>query len=340
MNFANLKNQVENIKMPPKMKREIILTCHKEIKQDEIKKERLSFHWFIKGFASALIAVVLIFTGISAVVANVPEAYCAVYYISPKTAQFFMPVEMSCVKDGIKMNVESVYIAGSTAKIWVSLQDLTGNRVDETMDLNDSYSIYSTVDYSAHCQMNSYSESEKKATYLIEIESHNGENITKDKVTFMVNNFISGEEKFAGIVKNIDLSTVESNPNIKTIEFTDNLDGERKIKTVLDQNLSIPAPVNNIEITGMGYIDGKLHIQVCCKDFLKTNSHFVLYLDENGNSKIPPSESFSFDDSNNRIYEYVFEKIDNPENYKLFGSFYNNNNYTEGPWIVTFYLEK
>lgn len=340
MNFNSLKKQVEMIKMPQNMRREIISSCYEEIKRDERKKERFSFNCFVKSFAAALIAMVFIFIGISALIANVPEVYCAVYYISPRTAQFFMPVEMSCVKDGIKMNVESVYIKGSTAKIWVSLQDLTGNRVDETTDLNDSYGIYSAVDYSSHCQMNSYNETEKKATYLIEIESHNGENINKDKVTFMLGNFISEKEKFAGIVENIDLTTAELNPKNKTIEFIDNFDGERKTKTVLDQNLSISSPVNNIEITGIGYVDGKLHVQVCCKDHLKTGSYLWLYLDENGKARKAPSEIFSFDDLNNRIYEYVFEETDSINNYQLYGRFSTGNNYTEGPWTVTFNLEE
>ena len=39
------------------------------------------------------------------------------------------------------MEVEAVYVHADTAEIYLSMQDLTEERIDETVDLFDSYSI-------------------------------------------------------------------------------------------------------------------------------------------------------------------------------------------------------
>lgn len=340
MNFYDLKKQAEIIKMSENMKIEIISQCFEKSKFYGRKNESHIFVWVVKKLAAAIIAVMFLFTGVSALVINVPEAYYAMYYISPEAAQFLMPVEMSCIKNGIKMNVESILINGSTAKAVVSLQDLTDNRIDSSVDLNDSYGIFTPIDCASHCKKLSYSEEEKKAVFLVEMESLNGENFENEKITFMINSFLSGKETFTGTVKNIDLSAADRNPKVETIEFIDNFDGEKKVKTILAQDIFLNLPVNNIEITGYGYVDEKLHIQITCENYLETNSYLQIYLNEQDKPVISFSECYSFDNAGNRVYEYIFEDIENPENCQVFGRFFSYSSLTKGSWKVTFVLEE
>ena len=81
---------------------------------------------------------------------------------------------MSCEDDGIKMEVISAYINADKADIYISMQDMTDERIDETTDLFDSYSINRPFSSSATCERMSYDEETKTATFLISITQWGG----------------------------------------------------------------------------------------------------------------------------------------------------------------------
>lgn len=106
--------------------------------------------------------MVIVLTATPVLATNVTAIYKLMYYVSPTISQFFMPVQKSCENNGIKMEVVSAYIHDDTAKIYITMQDLIGERVDETTDLNDSYSINRPFRSSSMCQNVGYEESTKK----------------------------------------------------------------------------------------------------------------------------------------------------------------------------------
>ena len=63
----------------------------------------------------------------------------------------FLPVQKSDTNNGIKMEVVSADIRGDTARIYITMQDLIGDRVDETIDLYDSYDIRLPFDGTGFC---------------------------------------------------------------------------------------------------------------------------------------------------------------------------------------------
>ena len=69
------------------------------------------------------------------------SAYEALYTFFPGAAEFFSPVNESCVDNGIEMCVKAIYVHDDSADIYISMKDLTGDRIDETTDLFDSYEI-------------------------------------------------------------------------------------------------------------------------------------------------------------------------------------------------------
>ena len=71
--------------------------------------------------------------------------------------------------NGIRLTVDSVYLHSDTVEVYVALQDLTGDRLDETTDLFDSYRINRGFDCSATCSRVGYDAQTRTARFLISI---------------------------------------------------------------------------------------------------------------------------------------------------------------------------
>ena len=96
---------------------------------------------------------------------------------------------MSCEDNGIKFEVISAYVEGNEAKIFISVQDIDGDRIDETTDLFDNFSINTPFDCSSSCENISYDTETKTATFLISISQWNEKDIIGEKITFCVRRF-------------------------------------------------------------------------------------------------------------------------------------------------------
>lgn len=282
--------------------------------------------------------------------ANVPAIYELMYLVSPQVAQFFVPVQESCEDNGIRMEVVSAYIHGNTAEIYVTLQDLTGDRVDETTDLFDSYSIRRAFDSAATCQLVGYDEETKTASFLILITEWGGHNITGSKLTFSVREFISRKTSLEDVEVSIDLAQVAEATATQTVravgrgganlsKYTADLSN-----SALVPGPSIYTPVLGLDVTAIGYIGGMLHIQLATSEKLTFDNHGYFYLTDKAGKQILYDYSVSFVegmDSVGRVdyQEFVFDIPQNEiGNYTLFGSFYTSGLNTKGRWQVTFPL--
>ncbi len=131
-------------------------------------------------------------------------------------AERLKPVNLSCEDNGIKMEVISAKKEGKKAYIYISIQDLDGNRVDETIDLYDSVILNLPHGFSGSCTKTGYDETSRKATFLISINRNNGINIPWRKVSFSVGCFLSGRMEPEGFIEEIDLAKAELNPEYET----------------------------------------------------------------------------------------------------------------------------
>lgn len=144
----------------------------------------------------AIIAAVLalslcIATPVAAV--TVEPVYELLYLISPATAQFFQPVRKTCVDNGVTLEVISVYVDGNKAQAYISL---SGETVDETCDLFDSYRFHLPFDQIGHCERISFDSSTNTATFLCTVETMDDAPIpVGGKMTFSVNCFLNGKVK-------------------------------------------------------------------------------------------------------------------------------------------------
>lgn len=316
------------------------------------KKKKKTFS-FRKPAIAVLAICICMSLAVPALAATVEPVYRLMYAVSPGIAQFFMPIQRSDEDNGIKMEVVSAYIRGNAADIYITMQDRTGNRIDGTVDLNDSYSINRPFGSLASCQRVGYDEKTKTATFLISITEWGNRKIAGDKITFSVGEFISGKKDYGDLRIPIDLSSVAAAKDTQKVYATggSGTDYEKYLKegetTALTPSKAMDGfPVEGLELTGIGYIGGKLHIQTAAYDNLDKDNHGYFYLKNADGNRIDLDYDFSFVnqfrqpgriDYHECVFDVPQEKIGS---YSLYGNFVTSGIHTEGDWRVTFPLEQ
>lgn len=314
------------------------------------KKRRVSTK---RKVAIAMLASVLCLTAATPVLAaNVPEVYELMYLVSPSVAQYFKPVQKSAEYDGIKMEVVSAYIHGNTAEVYITMQDLTGDRLDETTDLYDSYSIHRPFDSVAHCTNVGYDDTSKTATFLVSITEWDSKDITGDKITFSVREFMSNVNKNFDYSIQIDMQSIGGAAATQMVVSSG---GGGDAYPVDSDNIealipSAPMPeltIVGLDLTGIGYINGQLHIQIANNNPLENGNNSHIYLKDSKGDIVENDYSFNFttqheDDTQRKDYcEFVFDiPKDDINDYSVFGNFYITGPLTKGFWSVTFPLEQ
>ena len=272
------------------------------------------------------------------------------YAVFPSIAQKLKPVQMSCVDNGIKMEVISANVTDTEAQVYVSLEDLEGDRVDETTDLFDSYDIRRPFDSTATCSMINFDDETGIATFLIQIEWNNARKVTGSKVTFSLREFLSNKQNYQGYLDNLNLSEVtEAKETITNVEIRGSsylyedqeLLSEDSLYLKPNNSGVTESPVNGVKITGIGYIDGKLHIQMYFENIRDFDNHgWISVVDKNGVENVGEQSVSFWDDSEIGSYEELVYDI-SPEELKscrLRCFFVTTDTITRGDWEVTFEL--
>ena len=319
------------------------------------KKNRISRKGRLwKTAAAAVLLAFCFFTGVPLLAAEVPAFYHVLYQISPATAQFFIPVRKSCEDSGIRMEVEAAYVQGDTARLYVSLRDLEGDRIDATTDLFDSYSIRRSFDSVGSCRRVSYEEETGKVTFLVEITRMDGKPVEGGKITFSVREFISGKTADEDVPVDLqpaqlaerENTAVMEEPRINGYGFSgetpEEMEAEDFPKIVLRPQEMLDSPMDKIYITAAGYLGDMLHIQLAVRDKTTLDTHGFLYLtDREGNRVDSYSSIFFMEEKEERVdYQEFLFRIPKEElgKYKLYGSFYKAGRNVQGNWRVTFSL--
>lgn len=279
--------------------------------------------------------------GTSALAMGVPEVNALLYYVSPEAAQFFKPVQKSSVDQGIEVSVESAYIHGAEAEAVVNVRDLTGNRLDESIDFDDSYDFLTGFDSYGTCSQIGYDAATKTSTFLIQMSSMDERNvIAGEKITVTFQTLLTGKIEALDVPIDLDWSAI---PETVETEYTDQDNTD-----VLVQGESILNVLDGFSVTGIGFVDGKLHIQLYTPRRHLFSDHAFLYLlDENGNrteADMLYRGAYNVDDAEiEKSADYVEYAFDVPQSelaqYKLYGEFYSYKTRIDGNWSVTFPLE-
>jgi hypothetical protein len=305
---------------------------------DVKKKKRLAVWKIMPSVAAAVIALCVIFAVPLMAVAGSEQVYEMLYRISPSLAQKIKPVNVSCEDKGILMTVAGANFDGDTAEIVVSLRDLEGDRIDETTDLFDSYSIHTPYDQSGGCSVLGYDEETGEISFLITVHHMGGEMMPGDKVTFSVSSLLANKSDFDMILTQIDTSSL---PEITEVIEGVWLRGSGG-STVYDDmrfmapNMDPAVITPGVTLMGYGLLDGKLHVQIKYDDIRHTDNHGFLFLEKEGEERIPYEGSYSWFDGPDSIEEYVFAYPDGElSDYSVSGQFRTADKAIEGYWSVT-----
>ncbi len=344
-----------NGKLTPE--RELIQQTMQKIKNTAPSAQRTRTHH------PALVAVavlVCLSVTVSASANFSPSVYNLMQDVSPAVAQFFSPVRKSCEDNGIRMEVISAYIHEGTAEVYISMQDLTEDRIDESIDLFDSYDIRSHFDIAGHCERIGYDANRKTATFLITVTQHeNGKEVDLrgQKIYFSVQSFLSRKNEQNNVPIAFDLANAESATEIRKL---DNSGMEREIgvyykggstlnmedaeTNVIVAPVNVLCTVNDTKVTAVAYYNGKLRVQVMTEHRLDKDAHEWIYLTDEDGETVQPYGTVDFLTYKDGVKiigrDYIFD-IPKAEiqNYKLYGDFITSEMLTKGNWKVSFRLE-
>ncbi len=354
MSEQKLKNFLhQNMPEPPKdFDERVHLIAARLVTKEEPKMKKAS------GFM-IILALVLTLGMAAALAAYNDDVNQLLYQIWPQAAQALKPVNLSCESQGIRMEVVSAALNGSETLVTLTMQDLEGDRVDETMDLFDSAVLQLPYDGSGTCMQTGYDPETKTASFAVymkfDMDERPAEN---DKVSFRVSRFLSNKK-----TQTVDLTPLipggiteaESMPVPAIRGWSGSPASDRKNTAaenarsllVLNTNNSLEIPVvDGVTLTGIGIVDGSLHVQIRYTDIHHTDNHgFLTLSDKNGNSyeesrRIQEIGSVSWYGENYDSWEeYIFD--DYPESLSqvvLQGEFTTADPAVEGDWYVTFPL--
>ena len=280
------------------------------------------------------------------------------YQIWPQAAMALRPINLVSECQGIRMEVVSASLSGTESLVTFTMQDLDGDRIDETTDLFDSAILQLPYDGTGTCIQTGYDPETTTASFAVYMDFNIDRPAESDKVSFMVSRFLSHKQEqtidltqyIAGQIEEADSMPV---PAIRGWSGSPSNNDDRqaitdkvhRLKVLNIQNsLEIPI-VDGVTLTGIGMIDGAFHVQIRYSDILHTDNHgFLTLTSPDGKSYVdaglPEIGSVSwFGENHDSWEEYIFEQY--PENLSeatLQGTFTTASPATEGDWYVTFPL--
>ena len=278
------------------------------------------------------------------------KAYEYLYKLNPYLAERMTPVEKTCVDQGIEMKVAGIYVHGEIMDIFITMQDIEGDRIDDTTDLFDSYSINVNCDQWGGCTLVDYDEETKTATFQIMMGLYDHK-IEGKKMTFSVKKFLSAKQQGWKDLPEIDLGKVSA----EKAEYLPEAEVAELLATKLDMGypertsglpkLLVPNDAQTIsvadgmKVTAYGMVDGKLHVQVYYEDVKgRDDNGDVQLLDENGMEHVRSVAAYLQDkDHKGRYEEYEFDvPADELSNYSVIAYYSTGAKLYEGDWKITF----
>ena len=264
----------------------------------------------LRPIAAVLVGAMVLFGGTSVLASNVGAVYGIIERVSPKLADLFVPVQESCTKAGICMEVEAIYLGDEdkSAEVLLSFRDTQGDRIKGEIMLNDGYDLYSRNSINASwvaggAGFAAYDEETGKAYYRVQLSSDAA--YDRSKLTFQVRELLLRYEEDE---REIPLEDIASEMPVKYIKlngeggsssweqyveyfgltmeeplaFQDGRyirntevmpDDPRPSARVLDGLPVSECAVDDFTITGLAYRDNVIQLQICMGDC----SHAIRY---------------------------------------------------------------
>ena len=294
----------------------------------------------------AAAAAVALCLAIPALGARVEPIYRLMYLVSPSVAQFFVPVERSCVSSGVEMELVAARLEGDTAQFYITLE---GDGLDGTVDLYDSYRILTPFDSTGTCELVGWEDG--TATFLVTIATMDGSRIPGGKITFQVRELLTGKTTYDDITVPVDWSSVGEGESQKMEHGTGGSGLLYETCLSGDPEMLVPGTplagfqVEGVELTAIGYVDGLLHIQTQVADLISNDNHGYFWLETAEGERVDAVYSVSATNGQSGAdrldwQDMVFD-IDPSDlaGCTLKGRFVAGGTLVKGDWSITFQAE-
>lgn len=337
MKNATLQNAVKDIHLSAVAKRRIVKNVREQLWGNcSLAK------WQRPAAVVAAVLCLLLLTPVRAAAST--SIYDLMYALSPAIAQQFQPVQLADEDNGIRMEVVSASIQGDTAQVYLTLRDLTGDRVDGTVDLFDSYRIDRPFDSTGRCEFVAYDEETRTATFLVTIRTMNGSGIGGGKVTFSFREFLSHKTHYEDVEIPRDLGNVREAATGWPEGWSYSGGSLSEREPMLPGGACAGFPVEGISLTGIGLVNGALRVQTVVENYLENDDHGRFWLTDSRGDRIESgSMQFIAEKDGRRLdyVEHIFPSLPEPlTEYRLHGEFWTSGLVTKGNWSVTFPLEE
>lgn len=341
------QNALGQITAPEELERRTLQQMRGQFQQQRRQRKR----WWRLPVA-AVVCSACILGAVPVMAAHVPAVAVMLEALSPELARMLVPVELSCTDNGIRMQVEAVVQSEEEILAYLTVQDLEADRVDETLELYD-YVIdgYHTFTHS----LLRYDAEQKKA--LLELRAYNGDLAAPDKTVVQVTSFLSREQVYENVP--VAVQGAAERPETMQVQsmggggelFAELSDEEglldiRVLKP--EKTQALREDIDFVQITGMGYVDGVLHIQTRWADAVGNRGYLTacaadgrevyasnasFYLDADGT----PASTLGEDADRQRYIEYVFAiPPEELAQWQISATLFAAHCYTEGRWEVSF----
>ncbi len=302
------------------------------------------------GRLAVLVAAMLLMGCVSALAAVNEQVNDLLYRIWPYAAQALKPVEMVCEDQGIRMEVLSAGVSGQETLVTLTMRDLTGDRLDESVDLFDSAQLQLPYDGSGTCVLTGYDAESRTASFAVYMAfDMEKPPASGSKATFSVNRILTGKKEStvdltALLPEQIEQGQMIPAPPLRGAGGSAGLTMDRaQTVKVLDPANSLEIPVvDGVTLTGVGFDEDGLHVQLRYSDILHTDNHGFLTLTDREGQPIDGPEVMSvswFGNNGDSWCETLFSiQPEQLEQLTLTGVFVTCDPALEGNWSVTFPL--
>ncbi|OAB44831.1 hypothetical protein [Paenibacillus glacialis] len=318
------------------------------------KKHRKKF------YSIAMVATISLLLVTSAAGMGVIDLSFLSKFIEKDMVRFLQPVSQVSEDQGIKMETLAAVSDDEMAAIYFNMTDLTGNRIDDKLDIYD-YSAKGVTTHNA--QLIHYDEATKTATMRMLVNG--GKKLNGNKITVRIDSFLSGAMTEKEYNPGFDLYSLLNDKPASGTTFLnrqkDDISGlggegieeiwEQEEIAVLEKDkihMSLPG-MDWQYISNIGFVDGKLHIQVNPEsDMGRFNHGYFYFTDLNGNRQDIARYSISYGayeidqvGMGGDYIEYVYDiaDISQLKDLKLRGYFTTYTDYFQGKWKTSFVME-
>lgn len=322
------------------------------IKRISGKKSTKSIGKVAAVLATACLAIVL---SVPVMATTIPSFGEFIKKINSGFESELQPVGVIAEDNGIKVEVVAAMSDDEMTVAYINIKDMEGNRVDETIDLYDSYRVSGGSSFGS--EVVNYDENSKTAT--IRIQSNGGKKLRGKEIKFSFSEFLSAKKDVNITLDKSILENGMKNTNGETITLDlMNMSGmggelspdyiDKGIINILKpnkENISLPN-VDFMTISNIGLVDGRLHIQTKWSNGFEDYGFF--YFTDNEGNKLNIKDlgvSFGLDEEGKSTYgheyeEYIFDLSNvDTDNIKLNVDLKSYGNHVNGDWNTKFKID-